>query len=222
MVRVFIGYDPREPVAFHACVNSIIRNSSVPVAITPLALKNFESFYKEGHSDGSNQFIYSRFLVPYLCGWAGHAIYLDGDMIVQGDISELWNLRSHWHAAQVVKHDYKTKAKKKYLGNKNEDYPRKNWSSVILWNCGHYAHRQMTPDFVERATGEFLHRFQWIQDERLGEIPKDWNWLATEYEDNLSAKLIHYTIGSPCFKEYEDSPMSDLWHMEFSFLREPC
>lgn len=217
-----MGYDPREPIAFHACVSSIVRLASEPVSIVPLALQNFEKFYKERHEDGSNQFIYSRFLVPFLCGFSGHAIYIDGDMILRADIVELWKLRSHWHAAQVIKHDYRTKKPIKYLGAKNEDYPRKNWSSVILWNCGHYANRPLLPDHVEHATGAHLHRFEWIKDERLGELPIEWNWLAIEYEYNPKAKLIHYTLGTPCFPEFKDTEMSAYWHNEHRTLNEPC
>lgn len=220
MIRLFIGYDPREPIAYHVCVDSIIKRASEPISVTPLALPNFRKFYSENHKDGSNQFIYSRFLVPYLCGWVGHALYLDGDMIVNADIAELWQMRSHWHAAQVVKHEYETKAKKKYLGAKNEDYPCKNWSSVILWNCGHYANRMLVPDYVERATGEHLHRFQWIQGERLGDLPKGWNWLATEYED-APANLVHYTLGTPCFADYKDAPMSAYWHAAHKEMQAP-
>jgi lipopolysaccharide biosynthesis glycosyltransferase len=168
--------------------------------------------------DGSNDFIYSRFLVPYLCGWSGHAIFLDGDMVVNSDITELWAMRSSWYAAQVVKHDYKTKVPRKYLGNKNEDYPKKNWSSVILWNCGHYGNRMLTPDHVQKQTGAHLHRFEWLQEERVGELPKEWNWLATEYPDNDQAKLIHYTLGTPCFPEYKSAPMAEHWHLEKAHL----
>lgn len=214
MIKVYVGYDPREAIAFHVCISSIIRNCSEPVEICPLHLGNFRRFYAESHADGSNAFIYSRFLVPYLSGFVGHAIFLDGDMVVQGDLAELWRQRSHWHAAQVAKHEYKTKATVKYLGNKNEDYPRKNWSSVILWNCGHYGNRMLTPDYVERQAGAHLHRFKWLKDERIGELPLEWNWLATEYPDKYDAKLIHYTLGVGLFDEYKDAPMMDLWHAE--------
>ena len=214
MIPVFIGYDPREPVAYHVCVNSIIRNTEELVCPIPLSLKALKSVYQEAHTDGSNDFIYSRFLIPALKDYVGHAIFIDGDMLVTGDIAELWDLRSHYHAVQVVKHDYKTKAKKKYLGNTNEDYPRKNWSSVIIWNAGHYANRELTPSRVMSMTGAELHRFSWISDERIGELPKEWNWLETEYEKNEQAKLIHYTLGTPCFDEYKDTDTSGLWHSE--------
>ena len=218
MIRVFVGYDPREAIAFHVCVSSIIRHCSEPVQICPLYLGNFKRFYSESHTDGSNQFIYSRFLVPYLCGFVGHAIFLDGDMLVQGDMAELWSMRSHWHATQVVKHNYKTKASQKYLGNKNEDYPKKNWSSVILWNCGHYGNRVLTPDYVENSTGAHLHRFEWLKEDRVGSLDMGWNWLATEYPDKYDAEVVHYTLGTPCFDEYKAAPMADIWHKEREVL----
>lgn len=212
-IPIFIGYDPREAIAFHVCVNSIIRHSSHPVSIIPLAL-NLVKEYSETHTDGSNQFIYSRFLVPYLMNFTGHAIFIDGDMIVQDDIVKLWNLRDLSKDVQVVKHEYKTKQTIKYLGAKNENYPRKNWSSVILWNCSSFPNRKLTPEFVQKSTGAQLHRFTWLEDDRIGELPNEWNWLDIEYEPNPNAKLIHYTLGTPCFDEFSNLGMADKWHKE--------
>jgi lipopolysaccharide biosynthesis glycosyltransferase len=212
-IPIFIGYDPREAVAYHTCVNSIIRQASQPVAIIPLALNLFTD-YTETHTDGSNQFIYSRFLVPHLMGYTGHAIFMDGDMIVRGDIVELWNLREFDKDVQVVKHNYKTRMTEKYLGSKNEDYPRKNWSSVILWNCSNHPNKKLTPEFVQKSTGAELHRFTWIEDSRIGELPREWNWLPDEYGPNLDAKLLHYTLGTPCFHEFATTPQGDEWHRE--------
>lgn len=212
-IPIFIGYDPREAVAYHTCANSIIRHASKPVAIIPLALNLFED-YKETHTDGSNHFIYSRFLVPHLMNYTGHAIFMDGDMIVRGDIVELWNMRRSDQDVQVVKHDYKTRMPIKYLGAKNEDYPRKNWSSVILWNCNSHPNRKLTPEFIQQSTGAELHRFTWLDDARVGELPPEWNWLPDEYGPNLNAKLLHYTLGTPCFHEFADTPMGDEWHRE--------
>jgi lipopolysaccharide biosynthesis glycosyltransferase len=212
-IPVFVGYDPREAVAYHTCANSIIRHASQPVAIIPLALNLFDD-YKETHTDGSNHFIYSRFLVPHLMEYTGHAIFIDGDMIVRSDIVELWKQRDFTKDVQVVKHDYRTRMTEKYLGAKNEDYPRKNWSSVILWNCNSFPNRRLTPDFVQQSTGSFLHRFTWLDDERIGELPREWNWLPDEYGPNPDAKLLHYTLGTPCFHEFATTPMADEWHRE--------
>ena len=220
IIPVFVGYDPREAIAYHTCVNSIIRNSSQPVAIVPVALSLFRD-YAETHTDGSNHFIYTRFLVPHLMDYTGHAIFIDGDMIVRGDIAELWNLRDVYKDVQVVKHDYKTRMPVKYLGAKNEDYPRKNWSSVILWNCNSFPNRALTPEFVQQSTGSELHRFSWIDDDRIGALPPEWNWLPDEYGANSEAKLLHYTLGTPCFHEFADTPQSEDWHRE-RILTEYC
>jgi lipopolysaccharide biosynthesis glycosyltransferase len=213
MINIFIGYDPKESIAYHTCVNSIIRLASQPIAIYPLAC-NLINTYKEVHGDGSNDFTYLRFLVPYLSKFEGHAIFIDGDMIIKDDISKLWNLKNNETAVQVVKHNYLTKMTKKYLGLKNENYPRKNWSSVIIWNCNHPKNRMLTPAFVEQSTGEQLHRFSWIEDDNIGELPIEWNWLPDEFGENQDAKLLHYTLGTPCFTKFVNTTMAEDWHRE--------
>ena len=212
-IPVFVGYDPREAIAYHTCVNSIIRNASAPVAIVPVALNLFQE-YQETHTDGSNHFIYTRFLIPYLMDFQGRAIFIDGDMIVRGDIVELYNMMDMYSDVAVVKHDYKTKMKEKYLGAPNEDYPRKNWSSVIIWNCNSFPNRQLTPNFVQKQPGSFLHRFTWLDDKRIQSLPPEWNWLPDEYGPNPDAKLLHYTLGTPCFHEFANTPEAEDWHCE--------
>jgi lipopolysaccharide biosynthesis glycosyltransferase len=219
-IPVYIGYDPREAIAFHTCANSIIRHASKPVSIIPVALNLFRD-YEETHTDGSNHFIYTRFLVPHLQEYTGWAIFIDGDMIVRDDIVKLWELQNPYNDVMVVKHDYKTCMPVKYLGAKNEDYPRKNWSSVILWNCNSFPNRRLTPEFIQKSTGSELHRFSWIDDERVGELPKEWNWLPDEYGPNPDAKLLHYTLGTPCFHEFADTPQGNEWHRE-RILTEYC
>ena len=213
MINIFIGYDHREAIAYHVCANSIIRHSSKPVSLTPLALQNMQD-YEEKHTDGSNQFIYSRFLVPHLMEYKGWAIFMDGDMLLRDDIEKLWALRDESKAVMVVKHDYKTKMTEKYLGSKNENYPRKNWSSVILWNCGHPANSVVTPEFIQTATGAQVHRFTWLDDSLIGELPIEWNWLPDEFGANHEAKLLHYTLGTPSFHDFATTPMGDEWHRE--------
>ena len=213
MIRIFIGYDPRETVVYHVCVNSIIRLSSQPVAVTPLALGNLAG-YVERHRDGSNQFTYSRFLVPQLMNWQGWGLYIDGDMLLRADIAELWSLRDESKALLCVQHDYKTRLREKYLGARNDDYPRKNWSSVVLWNCAHPANRRLTPEFVQQATGAQLHRFSWLDDALIGALPREWNWLPDELGPNPQAKLLHWTLGAPCFHEFARAEMAEEWHEE--------
>ena len=214
IVDIIVGFDQRESVAYHTFAQSVIENSTIPVRFLPLSMSSLSN-YKEVHKDGSNDFIYSRFLVPYMMNFKGWAIYADGDMVCLEDIKKLWDLRSNKYAVQVVKHDYKTKITEKYWGNKNENYPRKNWSSLILWNCEHKSHKVLTPDFIQNQSGAFLHRFSWIKDEEIGSLDKEWNWLAMEYEEKEYINLIHYTIGTPCFKEYEKTSLSSYWKKSF-------
>ncbi len=209
-INIVVGFDQREAIAYHTFIQSIIEKSSLPVFFIPLAVNTLKG-YSETHKDRSNDFIYSRFLTPYLNNFEGWAIFADGDMICQSDIRELWDLRDESKALLVVKHDYVTKANRKYLGNINENYPRKNWSSLILWNCAHPKHKILTPDFIAQQTGQFLHRFSWLDNSDIGDLPKEWNWLAIEYPINNSAKIIHYTLGTPCFAEYRNTDMAEIW-----------
>jgi len=210
-IRIFIGYDSREASAYHVCCQSLIEHSSQPLEIHPLALNNMERFYTEQHTDCSNAFIYSRFLVPYLCGWNGFAIFLDGDMLVRGDVAELWHFRRSDRGVHVVEHDYQTKYTVKYLGARNENYSRKNWSSVMLWNCGFYPHRKLTPDFIAKADGSYLHRLTWLNDDQIEALPAEWNHLCMEYAPAPNVKLAHFTIGLPAFSGYAEQYCADEW-----------
>jgi len=203
MIPIFVGYDKREAVAYHTFCQSVISHTRTPVSFSPIY---------GSPRDGSNSFIYARFLVPTLMNHKGWAIFADGDMVCNDDIAKLWELRDESKAVMVVKHDYKTKAAVKYLGAKNEDYPRKNWSSLVLWNCSHPSNYIMSPEYVAAASGAQLHRFQHLADDEIGELPKEWNWLVTEYPENRDAKLLHYTLGTPCFEEYAACETADLWH----------
>ena len=223
MLKIFVGFDGKvEPVAYHTFCQSVIEKSSIPVSFTPLAL-NTLSEYKETHTDGSNAFIYSRFLVPYLCDFKGMALFVDGDMICRADIAEILWEHEQDHAVKVVKHYYQTKHPVKYLGAKNEDYPKKNWSSVMLWNCGHHLNKQLTPKFVMDKPGKYLHRFEWLKypEEQVGKLDETWNWLETEYEYNADAKLVHHTLGTPCFKGYQNTDYSQEWFKTYQRMIYP-
>ena len=86
---------------------------------------------------------------------------------------------------------------------------------MILWNCEHPSHKILTPELIQNQTGAFLHRFSWIKDDEIGELAREWNWLALEYEEKKDINLIHYTIGTPCFEEYENSSLSSYWKKSF-------
>lgn len=191
----------------------MLETASMPVRFIPLAQRLLGGF--DGQRDGSNQFIYSRFLVPYLQGFEGDAIFVDGDMIVTEDIHGILDTVSRDRAVSVVKHDYETKHRQKYVGtalqSPNDDYPRKNWSSVMVWNCGHESNRILTPELVNNSSGAFLHRFEWLNDEEIGSLPTRWNWLVGEY-GHKPAALYHYTLGAPGFDHYSRCDAADLWH----------
>jgi len=214
MIKLAIGFDYREATAYHTFSQSIIENTSSPFTILPLASNLIEN-YTDLSKDGSNQFIYSRFLTPSLANFEGWYLYMDGDLICNDDINELWKLRDNNYAVQCVKHDYQTKYPVKYFNNKNTNYPRKNWSSVILWNCAHPANRILTPAFISQKDGKYLHRFSWLEDSLIGDLPVRWNWLAKEYDDNLDAGLIHYTLGTPCFEDWSKGVFAEQWYEYF-------
>ena len=166
-INIVVGFDQREAVAYHVFCQSVLSKASRPVRFIPLA-HNALKFYTETHTDGSNKFIYSRFLTPYLQNFEGPALFADGDMVCRTDIAELMALFDPTKAVQVVQHDYQTKANIKYLGNRNQNYPRKNWSSLILWNCAHPRNKVLTPEFIEENSGADLHRFGWLPDSLIG------------------------------------------------------
>jgi len=213
IIKLFVGYDERESVVFHAFNQSIIDNTFSPVSITPVHGPMLDDF--DGQQDGTNRFIYSRYLVPLMMDFQGWAIFCDGDMIVLGDLQELWDKRDPTKAVQVVKHNYKTSSKRKYIGtpieNDNVDYPRKNWSSVVIWNCGHPSNLCLTRDYVECAGPEVLHRFKWLRNSEIGALPLEWNMLVNEVECE-DPKLVHYTLGCPGIEGYRDCPHAQTWH----------
>ena len=214
-IPIYVGYDPREAVAYHVFCQSVIEKSSVPVAFFPLYNGLIDNF--DGQQDGTNAFIYSRYLVPELMHYNGWALFFDGDMVCNVDIAELWALRDVHigKAVAVVKHDYKTREHRKYVGTSlesdNIDYPRKNWSSVVLWNCGHFANQALTRDSVATLGGEYLHRFGWLDDGLIAELPHDWNSLVREDPPGC-AYLNHFTLGVPGIKHYANDPASWRWH----------
>lgn len=209
-MRIFIGYDEVESIAYHTLVQSIIDHCSIPVTITPLKLSHLRHLLDRPRDPRqSNEFAFSRFLVPYLCGYEGWAMFMDCDMLFRDDPANLWGLRDERFAVQVVKHDYVPRTHTKFLGNEQTRYRRKNWSSVMLFNCDRC--RVLTPEFVNTAPGLELHRFEWLEDDEIGELPIEWNWLVGEYAYNPHAKNVHFTIGGPWFWEYSNAPYHTEW-----------
>jgi hypothetical protein len=207
VLKLFCGYDPKEAIGFHVFCQSLIERSSIDVQIIPLS---------GIQRDGTKAFTYSRFLVPEMCNFRGQAIYLDAsDMLMLDDIADLQALFDPTFSVQVVKHDYHTQHSRKFIGSeyesKNEDYPRKNWSSVILWNCEHFSNQILTQEYVSKQSGAHLHRFGWLKDDKIGELPNCWNVLVGEMY-NTDTKIAHFTLGIPDLANYDLCDYSDQWY----------
>lgn len=205
MLRIFIGWDSRFPEPADVLSYSLRKYASIPLDIQYLQLSRL-NFDREVDPLASTEFTYTRFLVPHLCNFEGRAIFMDNDMLCLGDIKELYDLDMSSLALRVVKHEYAPTNSVKMYGCPQTSYPRKNWSSLMLMNCARL--KLWTKQVVESQTGAYLHRFQDIADEAIGEIPKTWNTL--DWMDERT-KLIHYTNGGPWFEEYVNHPHADVW-----------
>lgn len=184
-LRIFIGYDPRQPIAYNVLQHSIARHSTSPVAITPLILSQLPIKRR-----GLTEFTFSRFLVPWLCGFQGTALFLDADMVVTGDITELFDM-AELNAVSVV-----------------QEQARFEWGSAMLFNCG--CCRMLTPEFIESPENQLLD-LKWAPS--VGNLPKEWNH-CVGYKPPADAKLMHYTQGIPLWFETQGLPEDGAWHAE--------
>jgi len=216
-IRIFIGYDQVEAAAFHTLCHSIWRRASRPVSITPIKLNMLRDYHNRDRDPmQSNEFAFTRWLVPFLCNYEGRAIFMDCDMLVLDDIAKLWNHFDPQYAVQVVKHNHVPEESHKYLGMPQSKYEKKNWSSVMLFNNAKC--RALTPDYVNTAHGLDLHQFKWLEgDELVGDIPMRWNFLVDYYKKIPVEALgnIHYTIGGPYFKDYANCDYAGEWWSEY-------
>lgn len=213
-ITICIGFDQVEAVAYATLCQSILSRSSVPVSFVPIKRSMLTGIHSRPlDPKQSNEFSFTRFLTPYLCNYEGWSIWMDSDIICTDDINKLFELRDDKYAVMCVKHEYEPKTRTKYLGNIQHPYEKKNWSSVLLFNNAKC--KALTPEYVNKASGLELHQFKWLEsDELIGELPKEWNHLVTEQDPNPNAKLIHYTLGTPCFHEYQKCEHSDKWFAE--------
>ncbi|KAL2462743.1 Protein CDI [Forsythia ovata] len=219
LFKIFIGYDSREDVAYEVCRYSILKRTSIPIEIFPIKqceLREKGIYWRERGKLESTEFSFSRFLTPYLANYNGWAMFVDCDFLYLGDIKELFDMIDEKYAIMCVHHDYTPKEATKMDGAIQTVYPRKNWSSMVLYNCGHPKNRVLTPEVVNKETGAFLHRFQWLEDKEIGEIPFIWNFLVGHNaivvgDPGTYPKAIHYTLGGPWFEQWKDFEFSDLW-----------
>lgn len=211
LIRIFIGHDRPNPVLLQTLIHSLVLRSSRPLAITPISLDHLKgTLTRPRDPNQSTEFSFSRFLVPYLAGYEGWAIYMDNDFLARADVAELWELRDDRYAVMCVQHDYTPTAKTKFSGAVQTRYAKKNWSSLMLMNCN--GCRALTVPFVNSASGLQLHQFSWLPDERLvGALPPSWNHLAGHYPYDREAKLVHFTEGGPYFESVPHGDYADEW-----------
>ncbi len=220
-LRVFIGWDSREAIAFHVLSNSILRHASGPVAIIPLVqaqLREKGLYTRERGKTESTEFSMTRFLVPYLSDYGDYSIFMDCDMLCQGDVYELLKIAKNDEKGKrvvwCVPHDYTPKTMLKMDNQMQTMYPRKNWSSLMVFR-NKFCER-LTPEYVNTASGVELHRMEWAGSDprNIGMLPKTWNWLVEEYEPNADAQLLHFTLGGPWFRDHQFCDHNDLWFKE--------
>ncbi len=215
MIRVFIGFDPRETVAWHVLTHSIMARASQPVSFIPLALNNMkELMWRQRDPLQSTDFSFSRFLTPHLSNYEGWSLFMDCDMLVLDDISKLWTLRDERYAVMCVKHNHVPHESSKFHGEKQTAYGKKNWSSVMLFNNPKCS--ALSPKYVNSASGLELHQFKWLDGEEnlIGELPADWNHLVGYDRKSSGVANVHYTSGGPYFDEFSACDYAEPWFRE--------
>ena len=217
MKNIYIGYDTREDIAYQVSKFSLVSKSD-DINVNPLKLtelKDKKLYWRDEDKLGSTEFTFSRFLVPELNEFKGWALFCDCDLLFLEDVNELFNLADDKYAIMCVQHDYNPGEGTKMDGKHQTIYPRKNWSSVVLWNCGHESNKKVNKDLINHpeTTGKYLHRFSWLKDEEIGAIPHHWNWLAGWYKEpkDGTPKAIHYTEGGPWFENYRFCEYHQNW-----------
>lgn len=218
-LRVFVGWDQREDIAYQVAKQSLLRHASIPVDVIPIKLQEMCDrglYWRTEDPLASTEFTYSRFLTPLLAGYSGWALFCDCDFLFLGDVAELLQYQDETKAVCCVQHDYQPKDSVKMDGKIQTTYPRKNWSSFLLFNCDHPATRSLTAEVVNTETGAYLHRLQWAPDEAIGSIPVEWNWLEGWNEKPAvgTPKAVHYTSGGPWFENWQNVDYADRWLAE--------
>lgn len=226
--RVYIGFDQREKLAYDVCRYSILHNTHEDIEIIPLVHKElrrqgwFKRPWMVNAYDGnwvdlidgkgfSTEFSHTRFLVPALNGYKGMALFMDCDMVWDTNIKELIALADNKYAVQCVKHNHRPPEGKKMDGCEQARYPRKNWSSFMIFNCNHPANRFLTPEYVSTQPGGEMHAFSWLEDYQIGALPVEYNWIEGVSPAVEKPKVVHYTEGGPWWRAYNEVAYSDMW-----------
>lgn len=216
---IFVGWDSREDIAYQVCRFSLARRASEPLKVFALrqkALRYQRLFWRDLDPLAATEFTYTRFLVPHLAEYRGWALFCDCDFLWLADAVELLALADPRYALMCVQHDHRPTERTKMDGCVQTVYPCKNWSSLMLINCGHPANRALTPELVNHESGQFLHRFQWLDDSLIGALPPTWNWLEGWYPkpESGTPKVVHFTRGGPWFESWQHVDYGELWLAE--------
>jgi lipopolysaccharide biosynthesis glycosyltransferase len=229
-LSVYIGFEPREAAAFAVARWSAIRRMSTSLPLNGLVLEDVQlrGLYRRPIEwrDGpagrrimwdplskapmSTQHANARFLVPHLAkhGWA---LFMDGDVLVRGNLCRLFEGLDRSKALYCVKHPNMPPEGLKMDGQAQLQYARKNWSSVMIFNCDHEANAALTLGVINAVPGRDLHRFFWLTDDQIGELPREWNWLVRQSPAIEEPKIVHFTEGTPDMPGYEADPYTDEW-----------
>jgi hypothetical protein len=218
-LRVYIGWDRREPEAYEVAKFSLERRASIPVSVTPIKVGDLRArglYWRDQDPLASTEFTYSRFLTPALASYRGWAMFCDCDFLWLDDIAGLVPFLQTHKAVYCVQHDYTPKETTKMDGAVQTNYPRKNWSSLMLFNCDHPAVCSLTPAVVNTESGAYLHRLQWVPDSEVGALPVEWNWLEgwNDKPSRGTPKAIHFTRGGPWFPNWQNVDYAELWRAE--------
>ena len=223
LLNVYIGYDSRETLAFRVAHTSMFANTDLPINVTPLDLswlRDRNMYWREHDPLASTEFAFSRFLTPYLNSYKGWALFCDCDFLFRHDISSILEYCDPSKALYCVKHDYTPTETVKMDGKAQTQYPRKNWSSFMWINCEHEQVKRLTPEVVNRESGLYLHRFQWLTDDVIGELPLKYNYLEgwNTREQCPDPLAVHFTRGGPWFEEYKNVEYANEWNRYASIV----
>ena len=215
-MKFFIGWDSREEIAYEVAKRSLLDKTSIDIEVIPIKqgeLRNKNLYWRDHDPLSSTEFSFTRFLTPYLAGYKGWAVFCDCDFLFRHDVAGLEDYMDGERAVYVVKHQYNPPEKTKMDGAVQTQYPRKNWSSFMLMNCAHPAMQILTPELVSRETGLYLHRFQWLENKYIGELPLAYNYLEGWHnkEDCPNPIAVHFTRGGPWFRDYMHVEYGDEW-----------
>lgn len=223
-MRVFIGWDDRETQACLVANSSLQRaNSRMRPEFLRLANLRARGLFErpiDRRSSGiydlasnapwSTEFAVTRFLVPILCQ-SGWALFTDCDVVFLRDVEEMLLEADPTKAVMVVKHLQVPTERTKMDDQPQTRYDRKNWSSVMLFNCDHPANRRLRLRDVSERPGIDLHQFYWLHDSEIGELDPAWNWLVNVQPRPDNVGIAHFTLGGPWIPSWAGWPNDEIW-----------